>query len=1077
VGDVIILTSNRGHSDIILPAFAITDSLGKANFTIKSTTSGTATFNAMETLNAVSLSATAQIQFLIGAASALKSTITASSTTNVLADGIATSTLTVTLNDSNSNPIANKSISINANPNTNVVVTPTSVLTDNSGVAVFTINSTSAGTINFTANDTTDSLAITQTANVTFIPNTISPSISSLSTATTTVIDNGTSTSKVTALLMDANGNYCPGRLVRLTSSRGVLDSISPAQGITNASGIITFTVKSSTAGTSTFTASDISDSQNIIPIMPTVAVVNFVPGPAALISIISGNNQTAAVYTSNLLTVKVTDSTGNIVTGATVNWAITSGAGVLSGASSITASDGTTTINWILGQVPGANSVTATINGTSTSVVFNGTGVPGATHHFTVSGFTTPTNYGSAHNFTVTAYDLYGNFTPAYNGTVAFRSTDGSAIFPSNSPLTNGVGTFSATLHNIYGTQSIIATQVNSYISGRQNGITVLPVSNILTQLHLSGANTDFINGECASFTVTTKIADGTQTNATYYPVNINLNGGSGTFYSDPTCVTNISSVQIPIGQSSKTFYYKNLNPDSHLVIGVADAANILSSATLAATSQISASPVKIFSGNSTNYVLLSSGALWTFGYNSNFLLGNDYINGFLAPMPIPFTMIGGAVSSIAAKGNYHKCALLVSGTIQCWGQNIYGQLGNNSTIDSSIPVTVSGITTATAIAVGNYHSCAILSSGSIQCWGSNSIGQLGNNSTTSSLIPVTVSGISTATAIALGDFHSCAILSSGSIQCWGWNIDGQLGNNSTISSTVPVTVSGITSAIAISSNYKLSCAVLSDGSIQCWGIDNSLGSSLIPATISGITTATAIEVGNSHSCALLSDGTIQCWGVDANGEIGSIPSLRSSTPQAVLNINTAIGISVGMYHSCALLANGTTQCWGSNNSISALGRGTALTSGATPEAVIGTTVNPATKLILLDRLMNYATNIWLAKPTACTQVSIVGITNSGIFSSPFATDTLINLSVSGDPGLSFYSDSDCTKQTSTLIISAGTNVGKVYINNPAFNDNSRCTTAPLGSLVAQSQDGTLSASDPLLVHFSELGGCGGGD
>jgi alpha-tubulin suppressor-like RCC1 family protein len=602
-----------------------------------------------------------------------------------------------------------------------------------------------------------------------------------------------------------------------------------------------------------------------------------------------------------------------------------------------------------------------------------------------------------------------------------------------------------------------------------------VLPVSNILTQLHLSGANTDFINGECASFTVTTKIADGTQTNATYYPVNINLNGGSGTFYSDPTCVTNISSVQIPIGQSSKNFYYKNLNPDSHLVIGVADAANILTSETLAATSQISASPVKIFSGIFTNYVLLSSGALWIFGNYSTFLLGNDYINGFLAPMPIPFTMIGGAVSSVAT-GIYHTCALLVSGSIQCWGYNNYGELGNNSTINSSIPVTVSGITSATAIAVGNYHSCALLSNGSIQCWGWNNFGVLGNNSTLSSSLPVTVSGITTATAIALGDNHSCALLSSGSIQCWGVNGSGQLGNNSNIMSKVPVTVSGITSATAIASNYQVSCALLSDGSIQCWGNDYNINSP-IPVTISGITTATAIAVGNMHSCALLSDGTIQCWGVDANGELGSISSLRSKTPVAVLNINTAIGISVGMYHSCALLANGTTQCWGSNNSISALGRGTDISYGATPVAVIGTTVNPATKLILLDKLMNYATNNWLATPTSCTQISIVGITNSGIFSSPFATDTLINLSVSGDPGLYYYSDSDCTLQTSTLVIPAGTNVGKVYINNPAFNDNTGCKSAPLGSLVAQSQDGTLSASDPMHVHFSELGGCGGGD
>jgi hypothetical protein len=43
-----------------------------------------------------------------------------------------------------------------------------------------------------------------------------------------------------------------------------------------------------------------------------------------------------------------------------------------------------------------------------------------------------------------------------------------------------------------------------------------------------------------------------------------------------------------------------------------------------------------------------------------------------------------------------------------------------------------------ATAIAAGSYHDCAIMMNGSVMCWGTNTHGQLGNNTTTSSATPV---------------------------------------------------------------------------------------------------------------------------------------------------------------------------------------------------------------------------------------------------------------------------------------------------------------------------------------------------
>jgi alpha-tubulin suppressor-like RCC1 family protein len=81
--------------------------------------------------------------------------------------------------------------------------------------------------------------------------------------------------------------------------------------------------------------------------------------------------------------------------------------------------------------------------------------------------------------------------------------------------------------------------------------------------------------------------------------------------------------------------------------------------------------------------------------------------------------------------------------GTIQCWGDNGYGELGNGTTTNSPAPAQVSGISGATAVAAGGHHTCVLMSGGTVECWGYNKSGQLGNGTTTDSSVPVQVVGI----------------------------------------------------------------------------------------------------------------------------------------------------------------------------------------------------------------------------------------------------------------------------------------------------------------------------------------------
>lgn len=97
----------------------------------------------------------------------------------------------------------------------------------------------------------------------------------------------------------------------------------------------------------------------------------------------------------------------------------------------------------------------------------------PAPATHFAVSAPSTATA-GTAFSFTVTALDASNATVTGYTGTVHFTTIDEAAVLPADSTLSNGVGTFSATLKTA-GAQSITAKDtVNASITGTSNTITM---------------------------------------------------------------------------------------------------------------------------------------------------------------------------------------------------------------------------------------------------------------------------------------------------------------------------------------------------------------------------------------------------------------------------------------------------------------------------------------------------------------------------------------------------------------------------------------------------------------------------
>ncbi len=203
-----------------------------------------------------------------------------------------------------------------------------------------------------------------------------------------------------------------------------------------------------------------------------------------------------------------------------------------------------------------------------------------------------------------------------------------------------------------------------------------------------------------------------------------------------------------------------------------------------------LSAKVIAISAGGDYTCAVEDTGRVKCWGGNINRQLGDGTTDERLKPVAV--VGLRGAAAVSASPISDHTCALTTGGAAICWGKNNSGQLGDGTADERLQPVAVVGLTRGVrAIAAANQFTCALLGSGSVQCWGANlAAATLGNDGLQQIYYtPVFVSNFN-GTSISSGMYHSCAHVTSGAAACWGTNADGQLGNGDTLLRKVPARV-----------------------------------------------------------------------------------------------------------------------------------------------------------------------------------------------------------------------------------------------------------------------------------------------
>jgi alpha-tubulin suppressor-like RCC1 family protein len=285
-----------------------------------------------------------------------------------------------------------------------------------------------------------------------------------------------------------------------------------------------------------------------------------------------------------------------------------------------------------------------------------------------------------------------------------------------------------------------------------------------------------------------------------------------------------------------------------------------------------------------------------YCWGPNSFGQLGD----GTTTDSPVPVPVAGGLrFVEVSASGNGdHTCGVTPGNRAYCWGSNFDGQVGDGTTGNlRSVPVAVAGGLRFREVRAGGGHTCGVTTGHRAYCWGNNVYGQLGNGSIDDGPqvvfhpTPVAVVGGLHFNEIAPGTLHTCALQPDNLAWCWGTNGFGALGDGTTTDHFTPVAVAGQLRFRQVSAGQNFhTCGVATGNLAYCWGTnfsgelgDGTTTTRLAPVPVAGGLQFRQVSAGTNHTCGVTTGNVAYCWGLNDFGQLGDGTRDARLAPAAV--------------------------------------------------------------------------------------------------------------------------------------------------------------------------------------------------
>lgn len=353
----------------------------------------------------------------------------------------------------------------------------------------------------------------------------------------------------------------------------------------------------------------------------------------------------------------------------------------------------------------------------------------------------------------------------------------------------------------------------------------------------------------------------------------------------------------------------------------------------------------VQVSTGAFHSCGVTEDGRAYCWGGNDKGQLG-DGATLFNATRTTPKAVVGGLRFRHVSAGHEHTCGLTTENRVYCWGLNFWGQLGNGTEgsdhFQVSTPAEVVGGRRFRQVRAGYSHTCAITMTYAAFCWGENIYGQVGDGTSgVNRPVPVRVLGGLAWAQLTGGGEHTCGVTRTDRLYCWGWNEHGQLGNGNTANRSRPTPVSGGRAFRQVEAGGEHTCAVTTGDLAYCWGRnfqgalgDGTVSDRLTPGAVVGLRRFAHVSAGANHTCGVTLSGKGYCWGLNGSGQLGDGTLVSRPRP-----VSLAVSLSLrqimasNMAHTCAVTTSNRAYCWGTGG---LLGDGT-LTRRPFPTAVVG--------------------------------------------------------------------------------------------------------------------------------------------